>query len=302
MATPDFELDQAYVARFGEAPRSLHFELRDTRLHALQWGDDAAPPLLLVHGMRAHARWFTTVGPALAPRYRTLAVDLRGHGCSAHTSPYGIDVYADDIAQLVEALAPQRPLLVGHSMGGRVTSHAAARLGSKVRGLVLIDSYLGPPFRPQPPAPGAGRETAERTPAPFRSFEQARARFKLRPGPTIAAPELLDHLARHAIEACDDGTFRYRSDPNLRRQSHLTPMPPIDGTGVRCPITSIWGALSPMLRLGDPRELSERFPSAPFTAADIVADAYHHTFLDQPEAFNRLLLSQLDALEARAPQ
>jgi pimeloyl-ACP methyl ester carboxylesterase len=96
--------DEQYVAGFGAAPRSLHVDVNGTRLHVLEWGEASAPPVLLVHGMRAHARWFTPVGPALATRYRALAVDLRGHGESAHAPPYGIAVYADDVTALVNKL------------------------------------------------------------------------------------------------------------------------------------------------------------------------------------------------------
>lgn len=294
--TSDFDADQAYVASFGELPRSLHVELDGTRLHLLEWGDPDAPPVLLVHGMRAHARWFTPVGPVLAQHHRVLAVDLRGHGYSAHTPPYGTGIYADDIAALVHALQLPKPILVGHSMGGSVAVLAATRLGPLLRGLIMIDAGLGPPPRPWPTPPGAPREAPERAGTPFRSYEQARARFKLRPGATTAAPELLEHLARHAIEARDDGTFRWRSDANLRRQAYVAPMPRLDGSSIRCPVMSIWGEHSPLLQRVDPRDIGERFPSAAFTAVEMVPNAYHHVFLDQPDACNAVLLRQLSAV------
>jgi pimeloyl-ACP methyl ester carboxylesterase len=290
----DADVDASFLRRYGELPQSLRVVANGTELHLLQWGDPSAPPLLLVHGMRGHARWFTPVGPALATHYRVLSVDLRGHGHSAHAPPYGHDVYAQDIVALVDALQLERPILVGHSMGGSVTVRAASRLGSRLQALVLVDAGLGPPPRLQMRRSEAPR-TTEREAFVFRTWEEARERFKLRPGGTVAAPELLDHLARHAITELPDGGFTWRFDPNLRQQRGPSGAP-LDGSTIRCPVTSIWGAHSPMLERVDPRDIGERFPSAAWTAAEIIDGAHHHVFLDQPAAFNRVLLRQLGAV------
>jgi pimeloyl-ACP methyl ester carboxylesterase len=291
--------DEQYVARFGEPPRSLHVEVNGARLHLLEWGASSAQPVLLVHGMRAHARWFTAVGPALARHYRALAVDLRGHGRSAHAPPYGIGRYADDVAALVNTLELTRPILLGHSMGGGVVAHAAARLESRLSALVLVDAGLSPPPRPNRPRSASLERDEEREPAAFQSFEQVRARFKLRPGLTVATPELLDHLAYHAIARRPDGSFGWRSDPNLIRQSHLTPPPhALDATGVVCPVLSFWGAHSPLLERVNPLDFAKRFPNAVVTASEMIPGAYHHVFLDQAEAFNAALLQQLALVSA----
>jgi pimeloyl-ACP methyl ester carboxylesterase len=254
----DHDLDERFLHRYGELPRSLRVAANGTELHLLQWGD------------------------------------LRGHGESAHTSPYGHEVYSQDIAALVDALQLEHPIILGHSMGGSVTVRAASRLGSRLRALVLVDAGLGPPPRlsMRPPEPA---RSAEREPMVFRSWEQARARFKLRPGDTVAAPELLDHLARHAIKELPDGTFSWRFDPNLRQQRGPMGSTP-DGSTIRCPVMSIWGAHSPMLGRVDPRDIGERFPSAAWTTVEMIDGAHHHVFLDQPEAFNRVLQKQLAAV------
>jgi pimeloyl-ACP methyl ester carboxylesterase len=264
-----------------------------TELHLLQWGDPNAQPVLLVHGMRGHARWFTPVGPALGRHFRALSLDLRGHGESAHTPPYGHSVYAEDIAALVDVLDLERPILVGHSMGGGVVVRAASRLGPSVHALVLVDAGLGPPPRPNL-RPSETAERAEREPMVFRTWEQARSRFKLRPGETVASPELLDHLARHALTELPEGGYTWRFDPNLTR--HPAPSPGVpDGTNIRCPVISIWGARSPLLARVDPRDVGERFPSASWTTVEMIDDAHHHVFLDQPRAFNETLLQHLTA-------
>jgi pimeloyl-ACP methyl ester carboxylesterase len=288
-------LDDQFISRLGPVPRSLRVPVNETELHLLEWGAADSPPVLLVHGMRGHARWFSTVGPALGSRYRALALDLRGHGESAHTPPYGHAVYASDVVALADALELGRFVLLGHSMGGGVAVRAAARLGARLAALVIVDSALGPP--PRPALARAQSEAEEPTYATFSSFEEARARFKLRPGDTVAAPELLDHLAWHAIVRRADGQFAWRFDPNLRQRGPITPGAP-DGSAIRCPVISIWGARSPMLMRVDPRDIGERFPSAKLTAAEMIPGAHHHVFLDQPDAFNAVLIKWLTTLHA----
>jgi pimeloyl-ACP methyl ester carboxylesterase len=179
-------------------------------------------------------------------------------------------------------------------MGGGVAVRAASRLGTRLHALVVVDSALGPP-----PRPAFQRVEREQPDVPehvvFRSFEEARARFKLRPGSTVATPELLEHLARHALLQLPDGGFTWRFDPRTRQSPRGMSGPP-DASAIRCPVISIWGAHSPMLARVDPRDVGERFPSARFTTAEIIPDAHHHVFLDQPDAFNAVLLRHLASI------
>jgi pimeloyl-ACP methyl ester carboxylesterase len=290
------ESEERFLERLGEPPRSVRVSVEGAELHVLQWGNEQARPVVLVHGMRAHARWFSPVGPALAERFRALSLDLRGHGQSSHSPSYGQAPYAQDVVGLVDALGLERPILVGHSMGAGVVSRAAASLGKRLGGLVLVDAGMGPPPRPQNALRRAEPEDdGEREPTVFASWEQARARFRLRPGDSVASRELLDHLAWHALQELPDGHFRWRFDPNLWRRGQRN-APPFEDGNVRCPVIAIYGARSPMLQRTDPRTVVERFPSAPWTAVEILDSAHHHVFLDQPEAFNALLLRYLDAL------
>ena len=103
-------------------------------------GDD----LVLVHGFGANrAFWRLTVVPRLARHFRVLTYDLRGHGLSdmprrGYTSRH----MADDLAGLLEALEVPRADVVGHSFGGAVALHLAARQPGRVRRLVLADARV----------------------------------------------------------------------------------------------------------------------------------------------------------------
>ena len=103
-------------------PRDATPPLRGFRLHYVEWGDPAAPPLVLLHGITGHARTWDTLALALADRWRVLALDQRGHGDSeaAPDGDYTVGAMADDLGAFADALGLPTFSLLGLSMGGRV--------------------------------------------------------------------------------------------------------------------------------------------------------------------------------------
>jgi len=103
------------------------------------------PPLLLVHGWTCnHSHWAAQV-QHFSPRHRVVTVDLRGHGQSdAPQQEYTMPGFADDLAWLCQQLGVQRPVVVGHSMGGVVTLVMAERHPDVVRAGIVVDSPFPP--------------------------------------------------------------------------------------------------------------------------------------------------------------
>jgi len=81
---------------------------------------------VLVHGITESRRSWDPLVERLAASHDVLAVDLRGHGESDAEGPYDVITMASDVHEVVEALGMERPLLVGHSLGGTVVSAYAA--------------------------------------------------------------------------------------------------------------------------------------------------------------------------------
>src|SRR5205809_1215002 len=106
-------------------------------------------PLLLVHGFCGAKEDFTEYLDRLADAgWHAVAVDLRGHGGSDHPSgedAYGLELFADDVWALAEALGWSRLFLLGHSMGGLVAQVATLRHPERVRALVPTDTTSRPP-------------------------------------------------------------------------------------------------------------------------------------------------------------
>jgi 3-oxoadipate enol-lactonase len=100
-------------------------------------------PIVLVHGYTGNSRnWALTV-PALRERFRTISVDLRGHGLSgrpASEEAYGLETMASDVYELLRALEVSDCVLAGHSMGGMVSQLLVLEHPEIVRALVLVDT------------------------------------------------------------------------------------------------------------------------------------------------------------------
>jgi len=116
------------------AGRSRAVRSRDgTRLHVEVFGDDTAPPLVLVHGWTfAIAAWHYQIRD-LSSRFRVIAYDQRGHGRSAvpeDAAAYTEQALAADLDAVLDAcLRPdERFVIAGHSMGGMtIVAWAAAQ-------------------------------------------------------------------------------------------------------------------------------------------------------------------------------
>ncbi len=124
--------------------------------HVIERGPADAPAIVMVHGLLGQARNFTyALADRMAVDHRVIVIDRPGWGHSRLAGPrLGIAEQADAIAALIDALGLEKPLLVGHSMGGAVSLALALIHGDKVRGLALIAPYTQPVDRP--PAPFKG--------------------------------------------------------------------------------------------------------------------------------------------------
>ncbi|MBZ9736149.1 alpha/beta hydrolase [Mesorhizobium sp. CA18] len=105
----------------------------------------AEPPLLLIHGFTDTSRSFSLLTPHLSGR-RLIMPDLRGHGASNAGEGCSVVDFAEDIAGLIRRLRLDRPVVVGHSLGGMVSIALAAQYPELIGGMVILASTLKPDF------------------------------------------------------------------------------------------------------------------------------------------------------------
>lgn len=98
-------------------------------------------PLVLVHGMAGDAGFWGAAMRALGGRHRLVIPELRGHGRSGPASDgdYSITACAGDLHAVLDALALERVVLVGHSFGASVAIELASKLPERVAALVVVD-------------------------------------------------------------------------------------------------------------------------------------------------------------------
>jgi pimeloyl-ACP methyl ester carboxylesterase len=270
------------------APAERRIALPHLALAAQVWGDDAAPPLLALHGWLDNAGSFALLAPRLAPRFKVIALDLPGHGHSDHLPPgagYHYLDYVRTVLDAADALQLDRYALLGHSMGAGIASLVAAATPQRIERLRLIEG-LGP-------LGDDGTQTLRRfrdalTPhvvsrkplRVFRDVEQAVSARVMASG--LAAELARPIVTRGLIET--DGGWRWRSDPRLMQTS-----------AVRQAESQIHAILRGIdaptaLLLADPA--TPYLPSAAMQArADGVPDIVvshmaggHHLHLEQPAA------------------
>jgi pimeloyl-ACP methyl ester carboxylesterase len=101
------------------------------RIRAIERGDSTSPPVVLIPGWGCSVYTFNRNMPALADAgFRAIAVDLKGHGLSDKplaSDEYTIESLVEHLRDILDALELDRPALVGHSLGGSLIYHFAAR-------------------------------------------------------------------------------------------------------------------------------------------------------------------------------
>lgn len=197
-------------------PDDRFYESQGLRLHYADWGNADAPPLLLVHGGRDHARSWDTIARALQPHFHVMAPDLRGHGDSewATGSSYSL---ADNVYDLTHlAGAGRETVLVGHSFGGMIAMAFTGTFPERVSRLAVLDGAFLPGHATSIDVQmakwiGQIDKIAQSQPRRFPSIEDAAARMAAH-NKRLSAEQAL-HLARHAVRLNEDGTFSWKYDP-----------------------------------------------------------------------------------------
>lgn len=97
------------------------------------------PELIFLHGLMGSCQNWRSIRHRLAKRYRLVCMDLPNHGQSPRQDPFTISSMAHAVLRTAEALNLERPVVVGHSMGGRVAMWLASEFPEKFSGFVSVD-------------------------------------------------------------------------------------------------------------------------------------------------------------------
>jgi pimeloyl-ACP methyl ester carboxylesterase len=181
-------------------------------LHVLEWSTEGVP-LVLLHGLGNEAHLWDDFVPAVAPHYHVLALDQRGHGDSDWDpeARYDSESMADDLEAVLDAFEIDRFVLLGFSMGGRVSMTFAGRHPERLAGLVIAD------IGPEVDARGVlriGGEMAEHRAPIFANVQEYASMLSL--NYPAGQPHALRRMAEFGLREREDGLFELKMDPKLR--------------------------------------------------------------------------------------
>ena len=210
-------------------------------------------PLLFVHGFSHNRSVWEKFASALPKQFRPIAVDLRGHGDSpwAPDAAYDLADYSNDFPDLLDSLGIERVTIVGHSLGGNVSTLFAAAQPNRVEGLVLVDT--GPALEV-----GGMAHIVDEVGSAVRSYASV-AEFEDQLALTHpnGDGEVLSRLAQTSLAERMDGRFEPAFDPGVlgasSKQDPRTHMAALERLlwgalgEVGCPVLVVRGELSAIL-------------------------------------------------------
>jgi pimeloyl-ACP methyl ester carboxylesterase len=260
-------------------------------LHYVDWGNEQAPPLVVLHGISSQARYWDGFAAKMRDAFHVICLDQRGHGESGWHEDYRIEAMADDLVLFTDALGLKTFSLVGHSMGGVVSMWFAAHHPERLENLVIVDAYFDFPraadvlFRENSVTAALEQDTFDNEDAMLAHYQN------LMPGLDV---QRVRQPLMYNFRTLEDGRVTYRFDPAVktaikdrvqaapaevfRYQQELSEL-----IGeVKCPTLILRGALSDILSPEGAAETAAAFKRGRLVE---IPDATHMIPSDNPTAF-----------------
>jgi 3-oxoadipate enol-lactonase len=252
---------------------------------------DKPETVVLLHGLGSSSDDWELQLPALTPRYRVLAPDLRGHGRSPKPrGRYDLAVMTADLADLLDRLGLPAAHVVGLSLGGALAQGLAAAYPKRVKSLVLVNTFA----RVRPTGLSGVVRFFRRVAA--LQFGTPRDLGKpvidaMFPKPEQAVFRQMG-LERFTAYNTDKDVYkamlaavvRYDFRPKL--------------SAIRCPCLVVAGDRDRTVPMACKTELRDSIPGARLA---LIRDSGHATPIDQADEFNRLLTGFLTAASLPSP-
>lgn len=252
-------------------PLGLRATTTDVGAYRVHWVEGGAgdETVVLLHGLSGSSRWWRRNLEALCRGRRVILPDVIGFGRSRSPGPLpSIPELAEVLSRWLLTVTPDAaPHLVGHSMGGHLAIHLAARHPEQVRRLVLVD------------AAGIPRARSPRT--------LLRLAYEAGPPRRWGDPRFLPVIWADALVA---GPFNILRGLHHILRDDVRPLLPL----VHAPTLVVWGARDGLVPLEHGRALRGGIAGARLLVID---GAYHNPMVDRAAEFNAAVRRFLDGEE-----
>ncbi|MBT6285326.1 MAG: alpha/beta fold hydrolase [Rhodospirillaceae bacterium] len=244
------------------------------------------PALIVLHGLFGSARNWAGICRILAETHHIYAIDLRNHGASERAMTMTYEEMAEDVAGFIAEHGIDSPIVMGHSMGGKVAMRLALASPETVKGLIVVD--IAPVTY--------GHDMMDYIAAMQMmdlSGEVRRAELEEELRGEVDDPGISAFLMTNLERA--NGGFQWRINLTAisAGMSAISAFSVPDGATYDGPMAFIAGSESSYIRDSHRDRISELFPKARTVT---IKDANHWVHADQPEAFLKTVQAFLGAV------
>lgn len=96
-------------------------------------------PMVIMHGIFGSADNWLTQARLFSAHFKVFTVDLRNHGQSPHSNEFSYQAMVDDLVEFIDEHKLKDPIVIGHSMGGKVAMNFALAHPEKLQKLIVVD-------------------------------------------------------------------------------------------------------------------------------------------------------------------
>lgn len=253
---------------------TIRDRLPPMKLAYTETGD--GPPLVILHGLFGSGRNWAALAKRFGARHRVIATDARNHGGSPWDDGMAYPAMAADLLELIATLDLDRPVVLGHSMGGKTAMYAALSEPDMFGGLIVADM-----------APVAYTHTHAALVAAMRAVDLLRVKRRADADEALApaAPQrsMRDFLLQNLV--FENGRARWRINLDSIA-AHMTGLIgwalPRDAKPYQGPALFVHGGRSKFVIPAYHAEIRRLFPKA---RIDTIEGAGHWLHADKPEEF-----------------
>ena len=100
---------------------------------------NAGSDLIIIHGLFGMSDNWNTLGRKFSKHFKVHLIDLRNHGRSPHSTEFNYDVMCEDLIEYIEDYNIKKPIVIGHSLGGKVAMKLAFTHTEILEKLLVVD-------------------------------------------------------------------------------------------------------------------------------------------------------------------
>lgn len=248
---------------FSHQPISQTYYSQRLRLHYVEWVNNDAPPMIMVHGGSDHCRNWDWTARALNEQYNIVAPDLRGHGDSEWINgAYKKADFVYDLQQLITTKGYKKVTIIAHSFGAWVSMLFAGLKPEMVEKLVIIEGLQPMNVESRKKLKYSRHKrlniwldhisnlSSILKQKRFETFEDAVQR--LHAANLHLTQEQARHLTEHAARKNEDGTYSWKFDSYIRSMDDSPELTEAEVIEIRsqisCPILLLQGEDSPFYK------------------------------------------------------